>query len=49
MEDKIDLVVPAKSKKIDSINDPICEEFVCMLKKSKNIDTFCLMGNSYGV
>ncbi len=28
MTEKVNLVVPAKSKKIDSINDPICESFL---------------------
>lgn len=27
MEEKITLIIPAKSKKIDSLSDPICEEF----------------------
>lgn len=28
MTEKVNLIIPAKSKKIDSINDPICKEFI---------------------
>jgi hypothetical protein len=33
MSEKINLIIPAKSKKIDSINDPICEEFLKEINK----------------
>lgn len=48
MSEKQNLIIPAKSKKIDSINDPICSEFLEQLKQTTQIDTLCLMGNSYG-
>lgn len=32
MEEKVNLIIPAKSKKIESINDPICEDFLREIK-----------------
>lgn len=50
MVDTHDLIIPSKSKKIDSLlNDPICKDFLEKLQTIKRVDTFCLMGNSYGL
>lgn len=50
MVDTHDLVIPSKSKKIDSLlNDPICKDFLDKLQTVTRVDNFCLMGNSYGL
>lgn len=49
MDKPINLVMPAKEKKIETLKDPICASFLSDLEKAVVVNTLCLCGNSYSL
>lgn len=49
METYPNIILPGKSQRIENLlNNDFCKDFVSQLQKAENIETFSIMGNSYG-
>lgn len=50
MQGEINLIMPPKERKIESLEDDhLCTQFLADLKTAENVNIFCLCGNSYGL
>jgi len=50
MQAEINLIMPPKERKIESLEDDhLCTKFLADLKTAENVNVFCICGNSYGL